>query len=111
MEQKMAAFRFHIIRMHIPLDSDKKQKQWEIIQLIAKNNSFPQNLLQKLNQQIQHKASHKQTRKKDHKIWTTFTYHSPKVKRITNLFKNTNIPIAFKTTTTLHQLVRPTTQT
>ena len=42
-EQKMAAFRFHITRMHsLPLNPDKKQAEWEIIQSIAKNNNFPQ---------------------------------------------------------------------
>jgi len=39
-----------------------------------------------------------------------FTYYSPKIRKITNLFKNTNIGIAFKATTTLQQLLRPTTQ-
>jgi hypothetical protein len=88
-EQKMTAFGFHVTRMHsLPLDPDKKQKVWETIQSIAKNNNFPQHLLQKLNRQIQHKAGHTQTRKKDNKIWTTFTYHSPKIRKITNLFKH-----------------------
>jgi hypothetical protein len=41
-EQKMAAFRFHITRMHsLPLDPNKKQKEWKTIQSIAKNNNFP----------------------------------------------------------------------
>ena len=31
----------------------------------------------------------------------------PKYQKITNLFKNTNIGIAFKTTTTLHHLIKP----
>jgi hypothetical protein len=57
-EQKMAAFRFHITRMHsLPLDPDKIQTEWEIIQSIAKNNNFPQHLLQKLNRQIQSKTT------------------------------------------------------
>jgi hypothetical protein len=42
-------------------------------------------------------------------LWT-FTYHSPQIRKITNLFKNTNIGIAFKATTTIQQLIRPTTQ-
>ena len=47
-EQKTAAFRFHITRMHsLPLNPDKKQIEWEIIQSIAKNNNFPQHLLLK----------------------------------------------------------------
>jgi len=49
-EQKMAAFRFHITRLHsLPLNPDKKQREWEIIQSVAKNNNFPQHLQLKLN--------------------------------------------------------------
>jgi hypothetical protein len=66
----MAAYRYHITRMHsLPLDPDKKQKEWKTIQTIAKNNNFPQQLLQKLNRQIQHKVGHKKPEKKDNKIW------------------------------------------
>ena len=46
-------------------------------------------------------------RKRQKKNWTTFTYHSPKIRKITNLFKNTNIDIVFRTTATLHQLIKP----
>jgi len=50
----------------------------------------------------------KQIEEKDKKkIWTTFTHHNPKIRKITNLFKNTNIGIAFRTTTTLRQLIKP----
>ena len=106
----MAAFRFHVTRMHsLPLDPDKKKKQteWEIIQSIAKNNNFPQHLLLKLNQQILHKINNKKTSKNDRKIWSTLTFHSPKIRKITNFFKNINTGIAFKTTTTLHHLIKP----
>ena len=87
----------------------KKQKEWKTTQHITKNNNFPRRLLQKLNHQIQNKVNHTHNEKK-HKIWTTFTYHSPKIRRITNLFKNTNMGIAFKVTATLQQLFIPTTQ-
>jgi hypothetical protein len=107
----MAAFTFHTSRMHsLPLDPDKQQKEWEIIQLIARNKNFPKHLLQKLNRWIQHKFNHTQPSMKSHKIWTTFTYHSPKIRKITNLLKNTNIGIVFKTKTTSHHLVRTTPQ-
>ena len=66
-----------------------------------------QHLLLKLNRQILHKLNNKKTSKNDEKIWTTFTFHSPKIRKITNLFKNTNIGITFKTTTTLHHLIKP----
>jgi len=88
----------------IPLDPKKKQKEWKIIQTIARNNNSPQNLLQKLNRQIKHKIDHTQTeeKEKDKKIWT-----SPKVRKITNLFEHTHIGIAFRKATTLHQLTKP----
>jgi hypothetical protein len=38
-----------------------------------------------------------------------FTYHSPKIRKITNLFKKTNMDIAYMTTTMLQQLIKPTT--
>jgi len=41
------------------------------------------------------------------KIWTTFTFHSPKIRKMTDLLKNTNIVIAFKTTTTSHHPIKP----
>jgi hypothetical protein len=45
-EHKMAALRSHISGMYsLPLTPGKKQKEWEVIQLIARND-FPQNLLQ-----------------------------------------------------------------
>jgi hypothetical protein len=87
-EQIMAAFRFHITTMHsLPLNSDKKQIEWETIQSIAKNNNFPQHLLLKLNRQILHKLNNKNTSKNDKNIWTKFTFHSPKIRKITNLLK------------------------
>jgi hypothetical protein len=81
-----------------------KKTEWELIQLIARNNNFPQNLMQKLNRQIQHKIDHAQT--EDKTTWTTFTYYSPKRRKITNLFKHANIGIAFRNTTTLHQIAK-----
>jgi len=83
--------------------SGEKTKEWELIQTIARNNKF----LHKLNRQIQHKIDHTQTEEKDKKIWTTFTYHSPKIRKIINLFKHTNIHVDFKNATTLHQLTKP----
>jgi len=53
----MAAFRYHITRMHsLPLTPKKKTKRVTSIQLIARYN-FPQSLMHKLNRQMQHKQS------------------------------------------------------
>jgi hypothetical protein len=64
-EHKMAAFRFHISRMHsLPMDLDIKQKEWAIIQSIAKNNIFhniySRNLTNRYNTKL---AIHKPKRK------------------------------------------------
>jgi len=92
---------------YVPLNPEKKHKEWEIIQTITNNNTFPKHLLHKINRQIQHKTDRTKPGKKENKFWTTFNYYSPKIRKITNLFKNTNITIAFMTTTTIHQLVKP----
>jgi hypothetical protein len=104
-EQKTAVYRFHLTRMHsLPLDQNKKQKEWQTIQSIARNNNFPQHLLQNLNRQIHNKTDHTRNINEDNKrTWATFTYHSPQIRKV-------KIGIAFKATETLQQLIRPTTQ-
>jgi hypothetical protein len=89
--------------LSLPLTPNQKQAEWFLIQLIAQNNNFPQKLVQNLKQQIQHKRTGQEEHDKNKK-WVTFTYYSPKVRKITNLFKHTNIRIAFKTTNTVQQL-------
>jgi hypothetical protein len=95
--------------MHcLPLNAEKKQKEWGMIQTIAKNKNFPQSLLRKLNRQMNTKLTIGEPEEKTKKLWTTFTDHSPKILKITNLFKNTKLGITFRTTTTLRQLTTPT---
>jgi hypothetical protein len=56
----------------------------------------------KLKTQIQQKQQETKTKNKSKK-WATFTYHSAKVRTITNLFKHTDIKMAFKTSNTIQQ--------
>jgi hypothetical protein len=59
-EQKISAYRYHITRMYsLPLDPDKNKKEWKTIERIAKNNNFPQQLLQKLNRHTAQSRSQK----------------------------------------------------
>ena len=46
---------------------------------------------------------------RDIKTWTTFTYYSPLICKITNLFKHRNVRIYFKSTNTIHDLTKPKT--
>jgi hypothetical protein len=36
-------------------------------------------------------------------FWVTFSYHSPLIGKITNLFKHSNLNIALHATNTIHQ--------
>ena len=98
-EHKMAAYRFHLERMHsFPLNQTQLQNEWESIKQIAYSYNFPINTLQKLKERTRQQLSHSATpKKKKGTKWATFTYTTPHIRKITNLFKNTDIKIAFKT--------------
>jgi hypothetical protein len=64
---------------------------------------FPAQLLQKLNKRIQ-QNTRRPANQGENETWTTFTYHSQKIRAVTNLFKNTNIKIAFKTADTTQKI-------
>jgi len=67
-------------------------------------------LLTKLKEQIQHKKPHRNPNiddNRNNKKWATFTYYSPKVRKITNLFKHANIRIAFKSNNAPHKTKDP----
>jgi len=65
---------------------------------MEQNNNFPEKLITNLKIQMQQKIHQKQD-KDENKKRATFTYHSPQIRKFTNLFKHTNINIAFKTQT------------
>jgi len=51
-----------------------------------------------------------QTQDKDeNKKWATFTYYSPKIRKLTKFFNHTNINTAFKNTNTIQQYTKPNT--
>jgi hypothetical protein len=106
-EYKSAAFRYDITRMHsLPLTPERKEKELELIQQIAQHNNFPQKHLRNLNSEI-HNKQDEMNKGKNKKTSTTFTYYSPIVREITDLFQHTNVGISFKYTNTLQQLTKP----
>jgi hypothetical protein len=82
------------------LSQEKEEVEWQTILTIAKNNNLPIPIIKKLKTKIHNKEP---TKNNEHKKWVTFTYHSTKVRKITNLFKHTNTKIAFKSTNTTDQ--------
>jgi len=111
MQHKLAAYGYYINRMlSLPLTKETQASEWNTIQTIAHNNNFPTKLVTNLKCQIQRNTSHQKPNKKGSKNsmkWTTFTYYSPKFKKLTNLFKYTDIKTAFKNNNTIPQLTRP----
>ena len=113
MEHKTAAYRYYLSWMHsLPLNPDEKQKEWNTIQTIAKNNGFSIQHIHRINQQIQHNNNNTNhtttTTSQPTKIRTTFTYFSPLIWTITKLFKHTNLQVTYKTTNTVQQLLQHT---
>jgi len=104
----MAAYRYLINRMtSLPLSAENRIAEWQNIRTIANNNKFPIHHITKLRTQIQRKTQMNTANNGNSNKWATFTYHSPKVRMITNLFKQTDIKIAIKSTNTLQQLIKP----
>jgi len=111
MEQKLAAYRYHIERMlRLPLNRTRQLREWKTILHMATSNNFPTTLLQKLKQQIQHKITTPPTTKntENNTKWATFTFSSPHIRKITNLFRHTNVKISYKCSNTVTQLTKPT---
>ena len=112
-EHKLAAYRYHINRMlTLPLTKERRTHEWKTIQNVAHNNNFPNKLIIKLKQQIQRNTTRQKSDRKENvnnTKWATFTYYSHKVRKITNLFKQTDIKIAFKNNNTISQILRPQT--
>ena len=81
---------------------------WEKILTIATKNNFLTKLITNLKTQMQHKTQRKTIKERNkNKKWVTFTFYSPKIKKLTNLFKQTHMHIAFKATNTIQQYTKP----
>jgi hypothetical protein len=106
-EHKIAAFRFLLTRMqHLPLTLHYKQKEWRKVLLVAKTNGYPLSTITKFNTEIQNKLHNSNViNEHSNKKWTTFTFHSPMICKITNLFHDTNLKIAFHTNNLIQNIL------
>jgi len=110
LEHKLAAYRYYIERMlTLPLTADRQLKERKTILLIAWNNNIPKQFLPRLKQQIQQKMIQPAslTGTDITTKWATLTYASPRIRKITNLFKHTNVRIDFKSNNSISQLMKP----
>ena len=112
MEHKLATYRYYIERMlNLPLDCTRQLREWQTILLTATSYNFPTTLLHKLKQQIQHRIARPPptANSENNTKWAHFTFSSPHVWKITNLFKHTNVKISFRSHNTIAQLTKPAT--
>jgi hypothetical protein len=96
----------------LPITKQLQQKEWKAIQTIAHNNGFPIHIIHNLGKKSEAKKQKQQQQKlltptvHHKKKWVTFTHHSPLIKKVTNLFKHSNLRIALQATnTTFQQLI------
>ena len=102
----------------LPLDKEQQDREWHHIVNTAYSNKIPQILLSRLRHRIQRKytlpkaptptpTTNTPSAIKNTK-WATFTYTSPQIRKITNLFKHSNVRIAYMCTNTISHLSNPT---
>jgi hypothetical protein len=108
-EHKLAAFNYYINRMLIlPITKQSKQQEWKTILTIARNNGFPTHTIHSLMKKLKIKKQQQQQKPlnpmaQHNRKWVVFTYHSPLVRKVTNLFKQSNLRIALRATNTTYQ--------
>ena len=110
-EHKISAFLYYINRLTImPINESSKQREWETIIAIARSNNFPTSMLYGLKTKIIKRKRQKQKQMqqrqeiiKQRDKWVNFTYFSPLVRRVTDLFRRTRLRITFRTANTIQQ--------
>jgi hypothetical protein len=84
-----------------PLTHTNREHELILINEILKNNGYQQQFTTKS------PRKHPQTPQNEKTNWATFTYFGPDARTITNLFQNTNIKIAYKTTNSIGHILKP----
>jgi septum formation topological specificity factor MinE len=97
----------------LPITRQSKQQERQTILTTDRNNGFPthiiHNLKKKLKAIIQQQQQQQQQQispnptDQHNRKWTVFTYHLPLIRKVTNLFKRTNLIIALRATNTTYK--------
>jgi hypothetical protein len=106
-DHKIAAFKYYINRMiTVPITKQVAKQEWNKIIIMARNNGFPEQIIHKLRSKLITKRDQPpqtQPMQQHMKRWIAFTCYGPLVLKVTNLFKRTDLQIAFRPTNTIHQ--------
>jgi hypothetical protein len=85
-----------------PITKQAKQQEWKIILATAQNNGFPLYIIHKETDSQKTKTKTSNHKKATSQKWVVFSHHGPLIRKITNLFKHSNLNIALRTTITIH---------
>jgi hypothetical protein len=108
-DHKVAAFNYYINRMiTMPITEQATKQEWEKIPEMAYNNGFSERMVHKIKSKLitwtrQTTQTVQKQHTQQHNKWVTFTYYGPAVRKIINLFRYTNLKIAFRPTNTIYQ--------
>jgi hypothetical protein len=90
----------------MPIAEQEVKQKWNKTLKMAHNNGFPEQIVHQLKNKLTTKKKQTvqmQPMQQHNKKWVTFTYHGPSVRKGTNLFKHTNLKIAFRPTNNCHR--------
>ena len=88
----------------LPISQIGINKKWTTVCAMAKSNGFPESIIHNLRKKLTlKKQTPKSVATKSNQKWVPFTFFGPAVRRITNLFKGSNIKTAFRTTNTIQK--------
>jgi hypothetical protein len=90
----------------LTITKQAKRQEWKIILAVAQNNEFPLHIIHKLKKKLIAKKQRQKlptTTTQQAKKWVTFPYHSPLIRKITNLFKRSKLNIALRATNTIQR--------
>lgn len=97
LQHKTAAYRYMLNRLHnLPLSQLHKEQELNNIFYIARQNEYPITLINKLNKNILNRKENTRDKhiQEENKAWVIFEYHNPIIRKVTNIFRNSNLKIA-----------------
>jgi hypothetical protein len=106
LEHKIAAFNFYINGMlTLPITKQAKQQEWKIILAVAQNNGFPLHIIHNLKKKLTAEKQRQIFQPPQHnklRNGLKFSYPTPLIRKITNLYKQSNLHVSLRTTNTIH---------
>ena len=109
LQHKTAAYSYMLNRLHnLSLSKLQKEQGLNNIFYIARQNGYPFTLISKLNKNILNRNNstidkHIQEGKK---TWVVFEYHNPIIRKVTNIFRSSNLKIAYRTSNTTQNILK-----